>query len=63
MVKPQGTIIMNTSKIPPVPVVFEKAPYPEAIPEQLERDFKVIAFDANEEGRSLGSTKIANTFL
>ncbi len=63
MVKPKGTIIMNTSKIPPVPVMFEKAPYPEDIPEQLERDFKVIAFNGNEEGAKLGNSKVANTFL
>ncbi len=63
MMKPSGTIIMNTAKIPPVPVVFEKAPYPENIPELLEKNFKVIAFDGNEAGRELGSSKIANTFL
>lgn len=63
MMKPNGTIIMNTSKIPPVPVMFEKAPYPEHIPEELEKSYKVIAFDGNEEGRKLGNSKIANTFL
>lgn len=63
MMKPEGTIIMNTAKIPPVPVAFEKVPYPEDIPELLGKNFKVIAFDGNEEGKKLGSSKIANTFL
>ena len=61
--KDGGVIFMNRAIIPPVPVIHEQAPYPEDIEEQLARKYRLIAFDANEEGRRLGNTKIANTFL
>lgn len=63
MLKKTGTIIVNTSRIPPVPVMFEKAAYPEQIPETLAEQFEVIAMDANEKGRAIGSSKVANSFL
>ena len=63
MVKEGGTVILNTSQIPPVPVVFEKVAYPNNIEAELSGRYKVIAFDANEEGRQIGSSKVANTFL
>lgn len=63
MLKTGGVVIVNTSKIPPVPVVFEKAAYPEQIPETLAERFEVIAMDANEKGKAIGSSKVANTFL
>ncbi len=63
MVKSDGIVIMNTSRINPVPVMAEKAAYPEGIDQTLAETLKVIALDANEEGRKLGNSKIANTFL
>lgn len=63
MLKSTGVVIMNTSRIPPVPVMFETAAYPENIPEVLAHDFQVVAFDANAEGTKIGSSKVANTFL
>ena len=63
MVKHGGTVILNTSQIPPVPVVFEKAEYPSNIETELVKNYQVIAFDANAEGRLIGSSKVANTFL
>lgn len=63
MVRPGGVVILNTSQIPPVPVVFEKAEYPQNIEAELSGNYKVTAFDANDEGRKLGSSKVANTFL
>lgn len=63
MLKDSGVVIMNTSRIPPVPVMFEKAAYPEDIPEVLGQKYEVIAFDANEEGAKIGNSKVANTFL
>ena len=43
--------------------MFEKAAYPEDIPEVLAKDYEVVAFDANLKGAELGNSKIANTFL
>lgn len=63
MVRPEGVVIMNTSRINPVPVMAEKAAYPENLDKQIGESLKVISLDANEEGRKLGSSKIANTFL
>lgn len=63
MLKDGGMVILNTSQIPPVPVVFEKAEYPMNIEAELSQKYQVIAFDANEKGRQIGSPKVANTFL
>ncbi len=63
MLKDSGVVIMNTSKIPPVPVMFEKVAYPDDIPQKLTENFEVIAFDANDEGAKIGNSKVANTFL
>lgn len=63
MLRDQGVVIMNRSQIPPVPVVFEREAYPADIESQLGQHHTVVAFDANEEGRKLGSSKVANTFL
>lgn len=63
MLKDGGVAIVNTSQIPPVPVMFEKAAYPEQIPQTLAEQFEVVALDANEKGAALGSSKVANSFL
>lgn len=59
----RGIAIINTKVIPPVPVMFEDAPYPQDIYENLEKKYELITIDAVEEGLKLGSDKIANTFL
>ena len=61
--KDTGKVFMNTSIIPPVPVIMEKDEYPENIEGILALDFEIMALDASEEGHKLGSTKVANTFL
>lgn len=63
MLKDQGVVIMNTSRINPVPVMMEKAAYPEGIPSELAKNYEVVAINANEEGAKMGNSKIANTFL
>lgn len=63
MLKDQGLVIMNESRINPVPVMAEKAVYPEDVNEILEEKYQLIALNANEEGAKMGSSKIANTFL
>lgn len=61
--KDEGIILLNRSIIPPVPVIHEQSNYPEGIEDQLMEKYRVIGYDANEEGRQLGNPKIANTFL
>lgn len=61
--KDDGKIFMNTAIVPPVPVMAEKAAYPENIEQRLAAEFDVIAMDANAKAVELGSVKIANTFL
>jgi indolepyruvate ferredoxin oxidoreductase beta subunit len=61
--KDSGVVILNTKTIPPVPVMFEDAPYPPNIEEKLGDAYKIVTINAVEEGLKLGSEKIANTFL
>ena len=61
--KVTGKVFMNTAVVPPVPVIAEKAAYPENIEETLRADFEVTALNANERALELGSVKVANTFL
>lgn len=63
MLKKEGIVIMNTSRINPVPVMMEKAAYPEGVDQLLAETFEVVSLNANEEGAKLGNSKIANTFL
>lgn len=63
MLKDKGLVIMNESRINPVPVMAEKAAYPEDISEKLHENYELIALNANEAGAKMGSSKIANTFL
>lgn len=61
--KSGGVVIMNTKTIVPVPVMFEDAPYPVELFDELKRSYSLITIDAFSEGLKLGSEKIANTFL
>ncbi len=61
--KPEGKIFLNSSIVPPVPVIAEKESYPVEMIEQLSEAYKVKSLDANKEAVKLGSVKIANTFL
>lgn len=61
--KKEGTAILNTKTIAPVPVMFEDEPYPMELFEYFEENHTLIKFDATEEGIKLGSDKVANTFL
>lgn len=61
--KSDGKIFLNSSIVPPVPVIAEKEKYPNERIDQLSEDFTVKLLDANKEAVKLGSVKIANTFL
>ncbi|MCK8061333.1 MULTISPECIES: indolepyruvate oxidoreductase subunit beta [unclassified Fusibacter] len=59
----KGTIIVNTHKIPPIPVMFEQVAYPEDIYEKLDAEYELVKIEAVEEAMKLGNVKVANTFL
>lgn len=61
--KAGGLVILNTKTIPPVPVMFEDAPYPLDLYDELKKNYEVITIDGVAQGLKLGSEKIANTFL
>lgn len=63
MLKDRGLVIMNESRINPVPVMAEKAAYPDDIAQVIEEKYQLLSLNANEEGAKMGSSKIANTFL
>lgn len=61
--KEGAMVILNTKKIPPVPVIFEDEPYPNKLFQILDEKYKLVKINAVEEGIKLGSEKVANTFL
>ncbi len=61
--KDGGTVILNTKVIPPVPVMFEDAPYPVELFDELDKTYHLITINAVESALKLGSEKVANTFL
>ncbi|SCZ76260.1 indolepyruvate oxidoreductase subunit beta [Acidaminobacter hydrogenoformans] len=65
MVKAGGVVLLNTSRIPPVPVIAEKAAYPEDIEARIagegEQAVEVRAVNALEEARGLGNVRVVNT--
>lgn len=63
MLKPEGVVILNTAKIPPVPVMMEKEGYPEGIPDILRERFRVIDLDASAAVKALGNIKMSNILL
>lgn len=65
IVKAGGVVLLNTSRIPPVPVITEKAVYPEGIESLIagdgEKTVEVRAVNALEEARGLGNVRVVNT--
>lgn len=62
--KKDGTIITNTQKMDPMPVVTGIAEYPENLVEKLEKaGAKVVAFDALSTAEKAGSIKAVNVAL
>lgn len=61
---PEGTFIINTQKINPMPVIMGKAKYPEGIIDKIQSRFKnVIAFDALSVAKQTGNIKAVNVVL
>ncbi len=63
ILKQKALVIMNTYEIHPTPVLMEIAQYPENIIDSLNKEHDIIKINALEEGKKLGNTKVANTFL
>ncbi len=62
--KPDGTVIVNTQQIDPMPVVTGTAVYPEDIIGAVKaQGAKVIAFDALSLAEQAGSVKAVNVVL
>ena len=62
--KTDGTIIVNTQRIDPMPVITGAAAYPERIIESIsELGFNIIALDALALARQAGTPKAVNVVL
>ena len=61
--KPDGAIIVNDTRIDPMPVVIGAAAYPEHILETLREKYKALAVDATAEAKKLGNPRVFNTII
>jgi len=61
--KPGGTIIMNTQRINPLPVIVGAAQYPENIVETIEKAADTVAVDAHGIAAGAGNELAVNTVL
>ncbi len=60
---PEGTLIVNTQKILPLPVIIGAAEYPKEIPDKLREKAKVVAIDALPLAKRAGNQRAVNTVL
>ncbi|MFW6386796.1 MAG: indolepyruvate oxidoreductase subunit beta [Bacillota bacterium] len=59
---PEGTMILNTQKIDPMPVIIGQAGYPENIIEEVKEKYtNIVTLDALEMAKEAGSMKTVNT--
>lgn len=62
--KKNGTLIVNTQKILPMPVVMGAAEYPENIVDKIKSlGIKIVSCDAIDEALKLGNEKCVNVIL
>lgn len=62
--KSKGTIIVNTQKILPMPVITGARKYPNDIIEDMKKEgLNVISFDALAMAENLGNSKTVNTII
>jgi indolepyruvate ferredoxin oxidoreductase beta subunit len=61
--KPDGTLIVNTQKIAPMPVITGAAAYPEGIPEKLFAARRTTQMDALALAREAGDARAVNLVL
>lgn len=61
--KPEGVIVVNDYRIPPLPVASGAADYPDHCISELESAFRTIAFDAGDQAVKLGNARVMNVIL
>ena len=61
--KKDGKIVVNTSRIPSMPILSGACQYPEGILEALKEQVPVMALDATQIASDLGNPKSANVVL
>ncbi len=61
--KPDGAVIVNDTRIDPMPVVTGAAKYPEGILETLRQGHRVFSIDATAEAQKLGNSRVFNTII
>ena len=61
--KPDGTVVVNTQQIDPMPVVIGATEYPEDIIETLGKDHKVYTVNATEEAKKIGNSRVFNLIV
>ena len=61
--KPDGTLIVNTQKIPPMSVITGAAAYPEGFPEKLTAACHTVKMDALALAREAGDARAVNLAL
>lgn len=61
--KPDGRVIVNDYRIPPMPVITGDAVYPEGILDELKQAADVTALDAAAIAVELGSPRVMNIVL
>ena len=61
--KNDGVIVVNDTRIDPMPVVTGAAQYPEGILEKLSAKYRVYAVDAAAEAKKLGNPRVFNNVV
>lgn len=61
--KPNGTVIVNTQEIYPMPVITGAAKYPDDVINQLKARANVISVDALGVAETVGNVKTVNTVM
>ena len=61
--KPDGVMIVNDTRIDPMPVVIGAKSYPEGILEELSKNHKLYTVDAGAIAKELGNSKVLNTVV
>ncbi|MDR2180183.1 MAG: indolepyruvate oxidoreductase subunit beta [Synergistaceae bacterium] len=61
--KPDGKVIVNDYRIPPMPVIAGEAPYPEGLIGILQKAADTSVIDAASIAGKLGNTKVMNVVL
>ena len=63
LMKKRGSIVVNTQRIDPMPVITGIAQYPEDISEKLNRKIDAFEIDAMHIAKELGNIRVVNTLM